>query len=657
MEFRILGPVEVVADGERVAVTGVRQQVALATLLLNANRVVPVDTLLAALYGQRLPSTGRSQVQIGISVLRRLLARHDGADAITTEGGGYTLRVAENQLDALRFEAMIAQARECPDPSQAVAVYRDALRLWRGPALQGVDRHRLRAAAERLDELRVSTVEDRFALELDLGRHHEVVAELSELVAEYPLRERLHGHLLRALHNCGRTAEALHAYQRARRTLVEELGLEPGPDLQAVHGAVLRGDPALGPAHGLAQGSIPVAVTGTAHATGQIPAPDSTTAGTEPAASAFLPAGPVPRLLPSDIADFTDRTEHLASIDRILAGDRAAAVPVVVLAGKGGVGKTALAVHAAHAAADRFPDGQLFVDLHGGSAHPVAPAEVLARFIRALGTPAAQIPDSLDERAEMYRNLLAGRRVLITLDDAVDESQVAPLVPGSAAAAILVTSRRRLTGLPGAAHLDVGVFEAPHSVELLARIAGPARVRAEPEAAAAVAEHCGHLPLALRIAGARLSAQPDWSLREFVARLADQDRRLDELRHRDLDIRKRISPSYDAASPQARRLFRRLALLDQAEFPAWVAAPLLDLPPLGSEDVLRDLVAASLVDVADATPTHRKYRFHGLIRVFARERLAAEEPEADRQAALARTIAAGSPGGGCGRRVARLAAG
>jgi hypothetical protein len=264
--------------------------------------------------------------------------------------------------------------------------------------------------------------------------------------------------------------------------------------------------------------------------------------------------------------------------------------------------------------------------------------------------PAPQIPDSLDERAELYRDLLADRRVLITLDDAVDESQVAPLVPGSAAAAILVTSRGRLTGLPGAAHLDVGVFDPAYSVELLARIAGPARVQAEPVAAAAVAEHCGHLPLALRIAGARLSAHPGWSLREFVGRLADQDRRLDELRHHDMDIRKRISPSYDAASPLARRLFRRLALLEQAEFPGWVAAPLLDVPARGSEDALHDLVAASLVEVADSAPAHRRYRVHGLIRVFACERLAAEEGEAERRAALERTLAAGAQSVGAGRR-------
>ena len=276
----------------------------------------------------------------------------------------------------------------------------------------------------------------------------------------------------------------------------------------------------------------------------------------------------VPSLLPTDIADFTGRASRSSRSDRHLiraAGEKERlAVPVVVITGKGGVGKTSLAVHAAHGVAAHFPDGQLFADLHGGASHPVGPMQVLERFLRALGVPGPQIPEGLDERAEVYRNLLADRKVLVVLDDAVGESQVSPLLPGSGAAAVIITSRSRLAGLAGATHVEVNVFDAGKSLDLLARIAGDDRVQTQSQAAAEVAEQCGHLPLALRIAGARLAARPHWSIQQLADRLADETRRLDELSHGDMGIRPSISLSYDSASEQARRLFRRLALLDAA---------------------------------------------------------------------------------------------
>ena len=241
----------------------------------------------------------------------------------------------------------------------------------------------------------------------------------------------------------------------------------------------------------------------------------------------------VPSLLPTDIADFTGRAEQIEQIHQRLT--RAAgqgtelAVPVVVITGQGGVGKTSTAVHASHGVAEQFRDGQLFADLHGGSSHPVGPMQVLERFLRALGVPGSQIPEGLDERAEVYRNLLADRKILVVLDDAVGESQVSPLLPGSGAAAVLVTSRSRLAGLAGATHVEVNVFDAGKSLDLLARIAGADRVQTQSQAAAAVAAQCGHLPLALRIAGARLAARPHWSIQQLVDRLADETRRLDEL--------------------------------------------------------------------------------------------------------------------------------
>jgi DNA-binding SARP family transcriptional activator/Tfp pilus assembly protein PilF len=615
-EFRILGPLEVLLGSRRLELTGTRQQVVLAMLLLSANGVVTLGRLEEAIYGEDLPPTSRTQAMIAVSALRRLLAE-DGDDAtISRRAQGYVLQIDGGRLDSLRFATLLAAARSARDASDlglAVAAYRDALRLWRGPALEGIDSHLVRAVATQLDEQRIAAIEERLAVELDLGRHHELIGELAAATAEYPLRERLRGQLMLALYRAGRTAEALQSYQQVRRMMIDELGIEPGSELQRLQRAILGSDPTLDPP------VIPVTV------------PQS--------------AQQVPRLLPTDISDFTGRSELVEQIDQRLTApvghSQRLAVPVLVITGQGGVGKTSLAVHAAHGVADQFADGQLFADLHGASARPTGPAQVLERFLRALGVPGPQIPESVDERAEAYRNLLAGRRVLVVLDDAASESQVLPLLPGSGSAAVLVTSRGALAGLAGATRIPLGVFEAMQSVELLGRIAGTTRVRAEREAAARVTEQCGHLPLAVRIAGGRLAVRPHWDVRQLAERLADQARRLDELELGELGVRASISLSYYAATEAARRLLRRLALLDVPVFSGWVCAPLLDRQPADADDVLDELVSARLVEpVGTGLGAHVQYRFHDLIRLFARERLAADEPAADQRAALERALGA-----------------
>jgi tetratricopeptide (TPR) repeat protein len=358
------------------------------------------------------------------------------------------------------------------------------------------------------------------------------------------------------------------------------------------------------------------------------------------------PVKQVPNLLPADIADFTGRASEIRLIhDRLLNGAepevRRAAPVVVVIIGKGGVGKTTLAVHTAQGLAGEFPDGQLFADLHGGSLHPVSPAQVLERFLRALGVPSTAMPEGLDERAEVYRNLLAARKILVVLDDAAGESQVLPLLPGSGAAGVVITSRRWLAGLAGAAHIEANVFDAGASIDLLARIAGEGRVQAQAEAAAEVAARCGYLPLALRIAGARLAARPHRTVRQLAERLGDETRRLDELRHGDMGIRPSISFTYDSIDGQVRQLFRRLALLDIPLFSSWLGAALLDVPLDVAEDLLDELVNAQLIETCGgASGVHCQYHFHELIRVFARERLAAEESAAERKAALKRALGA-----------------
>lgn len=612
MEFRILGPLEVQAGSRRLDVGGIRQQTVLAMLLLSAGLVVTTDRLLQAIYGEDLPPTSRSQVQISISALRRLFAAHGSAGIISSRGQGYALQAGDGQLDSRRFAELTAVARAARDTGQldqAVASYRDALRLWRGPALAGLDSQLIRAAASRLDEQHIAANEGRIALELDLGRQHELVGELTELVAEFPLRERLHGQLMLALYRCDRTAEALQAYRQARQIMIEELGIEPGERLQRLQRDILRSDPAL--------------------------APPARPVGARPGQRR------VPGLLPTGIADFTGRAEQIEQVHQRLfsaTGEGARlAVPVVVIVGQGGVGKTCLAVRSAHGLAGRFSDGQLFADLHGGSARPVSPVQVLERFLRALGVPGGQLPEGLDERAEVYRNLLADRKALVVLDDAADESQVLPLLPGAGPAAVLVTSRGRLAGLAGAEHVKLDVFDERTSLELLGRIAGLDRVVAQPESAAAVAGQCGYLPLALRIAGARLATRPHRSIKQLADRLADETRRLDELRHGELGVRASISVSYQGATEQARRLFRRLALLDMPRFSGWLGTALLGGTVTDAEDALDDLIRAQLIETT-SVPGH--YRFHDLIRVFAQERLVAEEPAAKRAAALQRALGA-----------------
>ena len=442
MEFRILGSLEVAVGSELLQLHGTRQQVVVATLLLSANRVVAIDRLLEAMYGEDLPPTARSQAQITISALRRQFASRPHGAIITTRPHGYAIRVEAGELDAPRFEDMVTAAHEARDSNSselAIARYRDALRLWRGPCLDGIDSQFVRAAAIRLDELRISSIEERIALELALGRHHELVGELTELVGQHPLREQLHSQLMLALYRSDRVAEALNVYRQARQTMVEELGIEPSERLQQLEHQILT--------------SSPVLDTPLVHAT-----------------TLLSPRPLLPNLLPADIGDFTGRAEEISQIGHHLVTDEHAArhaVPVVVITGKGGIGKTTLAVHAAHLMAENFPDGQLFVDLHGGGSHRVSPAQVIERFLRALGIPGRQLPKGVEERAEMYRNLVADRKMLVLLDDVAVESQVAPLLAGNGAAGMIITSRSRLAGLAGAFRVVLDVFDLDKSVDML----------------------------------------------------------------------------------------------------------------------------------------------------------------------------------------------
>ncbi|MBW6433287.1 tetratricopeptide repeat protein [Actinoplanes hulinensis] len=646
MEFHVLGPLEAVLDGQRLDIGGNRQQIVLASLVLEAGTVISIDRLMKAVYGEGLPSSARVQVQICVSALRRLLGSHGHPKAIATRNQGYVLVPTGIDIDLHRYERLVQEARTAGNAGrreESTARYREALGLWRGPALDGLDSEPLRMVADRFAERRLTVNEDCIEYDLELGRHREVIPELVGLVGAHPLRERLRGQLMLALYRSGRQAEALDAYRAARRTLIDELGLEPSEWLQQLERSILTSDADL---------SAPEAVTVAAPIA--VPGPDVPSLGivagepepiralADPAPPA-RPGQPVPCMLPTDIADFTGRSRQIDAIQLQLAMAAAdtgqLAVPIIVVAGKPGIGKTALGVHVSHRLAPRYPDGQLFADLHGRSSDRVSPMQILERFLRTLGVAGTSIPDGLEERAEMYRGLLSDRRMLVVLDNVGSEAQVLPLLPGNPRTAVLITTRSRLGALPGAVHVDIDVLEPPQCLDLLARIAGDDRVRAEREASEELIDLCGRLPLALRIAGARLSARPHWTVEDLVDRLENESRRLDELNHGAMGVRVSISITYDNISEPARRLFRLLAVVDCPDFSAWVCAALLDEALPDAHDLLDELVDAQLVEtVGTEHSRHRQYRMHDLIRVFARERLAAEEPLAERTAALRRAF-------------------
>lgn len=588
-------------------------------LLLHTPRPVPVSALIDAVWPDHPPATARGQVQNCISVLRRAL----GTECrITSNAAGYAIEVAAEAVDALEFERQLANGRRAAAAGrldEAADQLRAALRLWRGQALTGIPGPPIEVAAARLEEVRLAATEELIEIDLNLGRHRDLVGELVALIAANPLRERLRGFLMVALYRCGRQAEALGAYRAAREEFVAQLGLEPGESLRQLQQAILARDASLDLDYDDADRSRQV------------------TAGVLPTS---------PQQLPAAIADFTGRSALVeqveATIREAVSQDRTAStVPIVVITGPGGVGKSTLAVQVSHRVRDRFPNGQLFAGLRGSGHRPVDPADVQARFLRALGVAPGQIGTGLDERSEMYRSLLATRRVLIVLDDAANEEQLAPLLPGMPGSAVLVTSRRRLAALPGARIVDIGVLDQAESATLLTGIVGADRAGCEPAALDRLIQLCGGLPLALRIVGAKLAARPHWRLADMVERLADERLRLDELAYRELDVRAAISVAYDGLSQPAQRLLRLLGVLDTPHFAVWTCVVLLGCDPLTAERLVDELVDVRLMEVESGHGAGARYRLHDLVRAFARERLHKQETPTEQTAALTRLL------GGC----------
>jgi len=649
MQLRILGPLFLAHNGKPVPIDGRRQHTVLAMLVLEHGKVVSVDRLILAIWGEAPPATARAQVQFCVSRLRRTL-RGRSTSAIRTVSPGYLLDLGTDTLDLDEYVRVACAGHKdlkAGRIAQAVAQFRAALALWHGPALSNVESALVSHIAEQLDERRISLLEECIAAEAAAGSGDDLVAELTELTWQYPLRERLRLAQMTALHQAGRRAEALEVYRETRRLLIDELGIEPSPELAALHQRLLDDapeQPAFPPQ--AADPGVAAPDPDPAPAAPLVPtaaAVPVTPTPTRPAAPSAPPAGTaglaVPRLLPPTLPVFIGRTKAIDWIAKTLTeapGGHPSVVPTIALYGRGGVGKSALTIRVAHLLSPLFPDGQLFARLQHEDG-PVSASAVLGRFLRVLGVDGDALPADTDGRADLYRHLLGGRRMLVVLDDVDSELQLQPLLPGHGGCAVLLTGRTRLTGIPADWRREVSGLEPEEAAAMLAQSIGSARTAAEAEAVEQICELTDGLPLALRIVGARLAARPHMSIASMVERLRDDTRMLDELEHSDASVRASIQASYQSLSPDAQRLLRRLALLDAPYFPTWVSEPLLQADPRHAEDVLGELSEHHFVSITMESPTGTAMcRFLGASWNFARERLVEEEDPHDRGRALER---------------------
>lgn len=625
----MLGPLVATADGQRLKITSARQRVVLALLALFPDHVVTVDTMVDSVWPRRPPATARTQISICVAALRRLFASVGaGESLIVTEFPGYRLDSSGIEIDRILFEEEIARAEQAireGQPAEAGRRYEQALGLWRGEALAGITGLVAETEAARLNERRLAVHDDAIAVQLELGHYDRAVSEALGLVREQPLRERTVSLLMLAQYRSGRRADSLSFYRQTRRMFVEELGMEPGPNLVRLHAAILRDDPSLAPAQpGREEAELA----------------EAEAAVSPPPPAAFV----VPSELPPATHGFVGRSSQLAALDSLGALAEAGYGPTVgLITGVAGVGKTSLAVHWAHRAADRYPDGRLFADLCGydeGQGMTSA-AEILSQFLRSLGVNGRRIPERPVERAALYRSILNDRRVLVVLDNAGSFEQVRLLLPSSSGCTALITGREQLQSLvvaPPQARIRLGVLPQPEAVALLSGIVGHTRVSAAPADAARIVEFCDQLPLAVRVAGARLASKPHWTIGRMADRLSDEGQRLDELSRGDGRVRVGLDLSYRHLKPDAARMYTMLGMLDVPDFAAWVGAALLGISLEKAEELVEQLVDMQLLEVAGADVTGAlRYRFQKLLRLYARER-AAETESAEHDRALDRVM-------------------
>ncbi|AVT33030.1 SARP family transcriptional regulator [Plantactinospora sp. BC1] len=631
VELLLFGEVRALVDGRPLDLGHARQRCVLAALLVDANRIVPADRLLDRVWGEHRPRHARNALAGYVSRLRTLLGGSGGL-AITHRSDGYLLTVQPDAVDLHRFRRLLARARslarpesldtggEAPstpriDGETPAALLEAALSLCRGEPFGTLD-------TPWLAGLRTTLAAERLAAELDLadlalaaGRHAELLGELAARAAGYPFDERIAGQVMTALYRCGRQADALRHYQEVRSRLAGELGMDPAPALRRLHRQILTNDPTLdGP---------------------PAPAPERPPAGTATTASPS-----VPRQLPAPPVAFTGREYELTELDGLLDPPSGTGATAVV-SGSAGVGKSALTLYWAHRNADHFPDGQLYVNLRGFDPDGVvvAPEEAVRGFLDAFGIAARRVPVGLAAQTALYRSLVAGRRILVVLDNARDAAQVRPLLPGAPGCATVVTSRNRLAGLvavDGARPVGVDLFSPAEARHFLARRLGTDRVAEEPAAVAEIAARCARLPLALAVVAARAAAYRSFRLTDLAAELRTAGDSLDPFDGGDpaADVRAVFSWSYRALSPTAAQVFRLVGLHPGAELTGPAVASLAGLPVAAARRPLTELAQAHLLD--ERSPG--RYARHDLLRAYAAERAEAEETGTDRRTAANRLL-------------------
>jgi DNA-binding SARP family transcriptional activator len=598
VELGLLGPVELRTSGQVLDAGHARRRAVLAVLLLDLGRVVPVEVLIDRVWGEEPPASVLSTLYGYVARLKSVIAKApDSRVTLSRRPGGYLVEAEAERLDLCRFRRLAAEAATCADDKRGAVLLREALDLWHGAALTGVRSPWLDAMRETLEASRLAAVADLSDIRLRQGEHGPLIAELTGQAAARPGDERLINQLMLALYRSGRQADALGWFERTRRYLASEVGVDPGSALCTLHHQILRADQAL-----TATGSVRL--------------------------------GSAPRQLPPGPPAFTGRTAELADLDAISVGRGSSASPATVaVSGTAGTGKTALALHWARRCARQFPDGQLYADLRGfGLTDAPAAAETLGGFLAALGVPTEHVPRAHDEQAALYRNLLAGRQMLIVLDNARDEQQVRPLLPGSSGSLVLVTSRNQLTGLAateGAQLVTLDVLPPGEAEQLLTARLGDQAI-ADPAAVGEITALCGRLPLALTLAAARAVAQPGFPLAALAAELRDPAGRLDALDSGDpaASVRTAFSWSYQQLSAEAARMFRLLGLHPGGCITARGAASMAGLDETAGRRTLRELSRARMLN--EHVPD--RYTIHELLRAYARDQARAHDSWAQRTA-------------------------
>lgn len=623
LRFQVLGPLRVWRQAEPVDLGPIQRRVVLAVLLLNVNQPLGREQFIDAVWGDAAPRWAVNLLQRDMSGLRRALeperTERSAPSCLQWTDAGYLLDLSDSSLDLASFEELVERAKKARSGgqnAQAARLLHTGLELWQGPLCSGLRSPLLDAERDRLHEKRIGVHEDRIELDLIVGTEQDLVDELRRLVSEHPFRERLWGLLMQALYRLGQPADALAAYQSARRTLRVELGIEPSGNLQRLQHQILSRDPAL------LGSSARTAATAVARP--------------ERAAS------PTPAQLPHTLTDFVGRDDELDQLDQaLLTNGRAPTLIITAIVGTAGLGKTALALHWAHQVKERFPDGQLYVDLRGfdPSAQPMQPARAMRGFLDALGMSPEQIPPDLPGQASMYRSLLVSRRVLVVLDNARDAQQVRPLLPGSSSCVVIVTSRDQLGGLvavDGARTLPLDVLSPAMSRQLIARRLGQARVDAEPAAVDTIIQACGRLPLALSVVAARASINPWFSLTQLADELQAANGTLDPFDggEQAVDVRTVFSWSYRSLTEPVARLFRQLALTPGPDVSVAATASLAALTVGEIRPLLSQLARANLI--MERVPG--RFILHDLLRAYAMELALRIDSNDERRAAKLRLL-------------------